>query len=231
MGQGRQDPWTHRETRNYLLNGDPAPPPQTPYPNLPYWSRYLNHVLLPSLIRPERFKEYFGYTEQQLYHLRDRYVVPALAHLNMRPYLATADSVTVLFLMKLRKDIDFLSLHLFFGDLGDGTVERWFHCVLDYIYSQGNLLQDLRRLSQNQPMTRILDALHAATAANSRCCAMFIPMMQRFQAQNPLLPQHRLVVVDWDSRHIPIPHTSCFSHQQRLFSTKIHGNAVVKLVG
>jgi hypothetical protein len=63
-----------------------------------------------------------------------------------------------LFLLKLRKDIDYVSLHLFFGDVGDGTLERWFHCNLDYIYSQGNLLRDLRDLSNNQtyPIYRLL---------------------------------------------------------------------------
>ena len=153
----------------------------------------------------------------------------------MRPYLATPDAVTTLFLLKFRKDIDYVSLHLFFGDVGDGTLERWFHIVQDFIYSQGDLLRDLRHLSLNQSMRRILDDLHAATASNSRCYAMFEQMRLEFMRVNllrdPNFPYHKLVVIAWDSRHIPIPHTGCFTHQQRLYSTKIHGNAIVKLVG
>jgi hypothetical protein len=191
----------------------------------------LNHLLLPSLIRPHLYKEYFGLTVQQVYQLRDRYVVPALAQASMRPYLATADSLAILFLLKLRKDIDYVSLQLFFGDVGDGTLERWFHCILDFIYSQGNLLRDLRHLSNNQTMMHVLEDLHTATAANSRCYAVFQPILQNYMNQNPHLGQVKLVVIPWDSRHIPIPHTSCFSHQLLLYSTKIHGNAIVKLVG
>ena len=231
MGQGGQNQWTHRENRHFFLNGPPAIPPQIPYPNNPYWGTYLNHVLLPSLIRPHLYKEYFGLDIQQVYQFRDRYVVPALAQASMRPYLATPDAVAILFLLKLRKDIDYVSLQLFFGDLGDGTLERWFHCVLEFIYSHGNLLRDLRNLSNNQTMHNILEGLHSATVANSRCYAVFQPLLQTYMNQNPHLGNVKLVVIPWDSRHIPIPHTSCFNHQMRLFSTKIHGNAMVKLVG
>ena len=229
IGHGGQ--WTHRENRRFFLNGPPALPPQSPYLNNPYWKSYLNHVLLPSLIRPHLYKEYFGLTVQQVYQFRDLYVTPALAQSNMRPYLATPDAVSILFLLKLRKDIDYVSLQLFFGDVGDGTLERWFHCVLDYVYAHGNLLIDLRQLANNQTMRRILEDLHSATVANSRCYAVFGPMLQNYMNLNPHLGFVKLVVIAWDSKHIPIPHTFCFSHQQRLYSTKIHGNAAVKLVG
>ena len=223
--------WTHREVRVYCLNGQPTLPPQTPYPNQPYWATYLNHLLLPSLIRPQLYKEYFGLDLNQFYQFRDRYVVPALTNTHMTPYLATADSVAVLFLIKQRKDIDYVSLQLFFGDVGDGTLERWYHAVLRFIYAQGALLQRLRHLSNIPNMTRILDDLHEATAANSRCYTVFGRMLRRYMIQNPHLGEVKLCVCAWDTRHIPIPHSSCFSHQSRLFSTKIHNNAIVKLVG
>ena len=228
QGQNR---WTYRETRHYFLNGPPQIPPQIPYPNHPYWSSYLNHVLFPSLISPDHYKEYFGLTVQQVYEFRDRYVTPALTAANMRPYLATPDALAILFLLKLRKDIDYLSLQLFFGDVADGTLERWFHCVLDFIYSQGSLLDDLRHLSHHLVMRDILEDLHSATVNNSRCYAAFLPMLQDFMNRNPHLGQLKLVLIGWDSNHIPISHTSCFTHQQRLYSTKIHDNAIVKLVG
>ena len=231
MGQAGQDHWTHRENRHFFLNGAPAIPPQIPFPNNPYWTTYLSHVLFPSLIRPHLYKEYFGLTVQQVYQFRDRYVVPALAQANMRPYLATPDAVAILFLLKFRKDIDYVSLQLFFGDLGDGTLERWFHCVLDYVYSQGKLLRELRHLSNNQNLSNILEDLHSATVANSRCYAVFQPILQNYMNLNPHFGHVKLVVIPWDTRHIPIPHTSCFSHQTRLYSSKIHGNALVKLVG
>ena len=231
MGQGGRDRWTHREMRNFFLNGPPAIAPQIPYPNNPYWSTYLNHVLFPSLIRPHLYKEYFGLTVQQVYQFRDRYVVPALAQSRLHPYLATADALSILFLLKLRKDIDYVSLQLFFGDLGDGTLERWFHCILDFIYGNGNLLRDLRHLSFNLTMIQLLERLHSATVANSRCYAVFQEILQDYMNQNPLLGLVKLVIITWDSRHIPIPHSRCFTHQIRLFSSKIKGNAIVKLVG
>jgi hypothetical protein len=191
----------------------------------------LNHVLLPSLIRPHLYKEYFGLTIQQFYQFRDRYVVPALTLSRVRPYLATEDALSIFFLLKLRKDIDYVSHQLFFGDLGDGTLERWFHCILDYIYSHGSLLLSLRRLSNIPNMINILEKLHSATVANSRSYAVFRPMVQHYMAMNPHLGFVKLVLIGWDSNHIPIPHTSSFRDQQRLYSSKIHGNAIVKLVG
>ena len=88
-------------------------------------------------------------------------------------------------------------------------------------------------------MINILERLHNATLANSRCTAVFQPMLREYVRQLKLKnpdpdfdPGHiKLVVIPWDTRHIPIPHSSCFTHQIRLYSTKIHGNAIVKLVG
>ena len=221
--------WTHREVRHVMLNGSPVVPPQVPYANNPYWTTYLNRVLLPSTIRPELYKQYFGLSLQQFYQFRDMYVVPALA--NRNPYLATEDAVAVLFLLKLRKNIDYMSLQLFFGDLSNGTLECWFHCVEDQIYSRGSLLHKLRHLSVQLNKIDILEMLHGATLANSRCCAIFRPALENYMQQNPHLGHVKLVVIAWDSRHIPIPHTSSFHHQTRLYSTKNKGNALVKMVG
>ena len=77
----------------------------------------------------------------------------------------------------------------------------------------------------------IFEYLHAATRANSRCYHAFQPVVEQYMANNPQAGHMKLVVIAWDSRHIPVPHSSSFDHQTRLYSTKIHDNAIVKLVG
>ena len=133
--------------------------------------------------------------------------------------------------VKMRKNFDYVSMSLFFGDISHSTIQRWFHVVLDFIYANGNLLQDLRRLSNNLVKIKLLEELHAATRANSRVYHVFMPVVQHYRLQNPQVLNPKLVVITWDSRHIPIPHSSNFTHQSCLYSSKIHGNAIVKLVG
>ena len=123
-----------------------------------------------------------------------------------------------------------MSLSLFFGGIEDTTIERWVHYVEDYIYSTGPLLVALRQLSNVPTKTALLEELAGATMLNSRAYHAFEGMFNQFKLQNPHIVAPKLVIIAWDSRHIPIPHTSSFNHQRRLFSTKIHGNALVELV-
>ena len=77
----------------------------------------------------------------------------------------------------------------------------------------------------------IFEYLHAATRANSRCYHSFQTVKDRYMANYPQTGHMKLVVIAWDSRHIPVPHSRSLDHQTRLSSTKIHDNANVKLVG
>ena len=89
----------------------------------------------------------------------------------------------------------------------------------------------LRDLSDDAKFLRILEELHNATRANERCYHAFQGHLDEYMAQNPQLGFVKLIVIAWDTKHIPVMHSTCFEHQTRLYSTKIHDNAIVKLVG
>jgi hypothetical protein len=74
-----------------------------------------------------------------------------------------------------------------------------------------------------------LEELHSATMLNTRFCAAFLPILRRFEQNNPHLGPLQLVGMSWDSRHVHCPHTSSFDHQRRIYSTKIMDNAIIKL--
>ena len=63
------------------------------------------------------------------------------------------------------------------------ATRRRFHLVLASMFPS-NLLIDLRQLANNQTMRRILEDLHSATVANSRCYAVFGPMLQNYMNQH-----------------------------------------------
>ena len=66
----------------------------------------------------------------------------------------------------------------------------------------------------------IFEYLHAATRANSRCYHSFQTVKDRYMASNPQTGHMKLVVIAWDSRHIPVPHSRSLDHQTSLSSTK-----------
>ena len=147
-----------------------------------------------------------------MYQMRDSYVIPALLQVNKSPYLGTADAVTAAYLMKYRKNIDYVSLSLFFGGIEDTTIERWVHYVEDYIYATGPLLVALRLLSNVPTKTALFEELAGATMSNSRAYHAFEGMFNQFKLQNPHIVATKLVIIAWDSRHIPIPYSSSFNN-------------------
>ena len=217
---------THRETRHLLLGGPPGPAPQNPYPGMKYFSRYLNHAMLPSLIEPANYKSYFGVSMEDFFVFRDKFVIPALGG-NTSTKAATADTLTAVFFLKMRSDISYRVLGLMFG-CGSSTISDWFHLVLDYIYQNSPLLVRSRNLSNPANMRELLEEVHYATMMNTRFATSFLPTMQEAIRRNPNLQGYKLCGCSWDSRHILIAHCICFDHQKRQYSSKVCNNAIVK---
>ena len=220
---------TYRETRHLLLGGHPQPAPQIPYPGIPYLSAFLNHAMLPSLISPDKYKSFFGVSPQDFYKFRDLHVLPAMQ--GHHSHAGTADSLTAVFFLKLRSDISYRILGLIYGSSGASTMLNWFHLVLDHVYQNSLLLIRSRNLGNPNNMRALLEELHQVTMHNSRFAATFMPILNEAARRNPLLVQNgplKLVGGGWDSRHILIPHSICFDHQRRQFSSKVSGNAIVK---
>ena len=217
---------THRETRWLLLGGSPNNAPQLPYAGIPYLNTYLNQLVLPTLIDPPDYETYFTLNVQDFYLFRDQFVVPALN--NKRFHGGTADTITAMFLIKMRQDPSFRMLGLMFG-CNQMSAQNWFNIVLDFIYANSLVLQRSRNLGNVGNLTQVLEELHHATMLNTRFTAAFLPTLQRFLQLNPHLGQLKLVGICWDSNCVLCPHTSSFDHQKRIFSTKVHDNAIIKL--
>ena len=219
---------THRETRNLLLGGPPAAPPQVPYVGIPYLNTYLNNLVLPSLISPALYETYFTVSLQDFYLFRDQYVAPAMIVDNKRIHGGTSDSITALFLIKMRQDPSFRLLGLMFG-CSSQTAQDRFNMVLDFIYANSSVLQRSRNLGNVGNLTEVLEEFHNATMLNTRFTAAFLPTLRRFEQLNPHLGPLKLVCICWDSNCVLCCHTSSFDHQKRMFSTKIKDNAIIKL--
>ena len=222
---------THRQNRAIIRGGNPAYPQQKPYPLNPYFSRYINKLLLPTTMSSDDFLDIFGMTVDNFFRLRDLFIVPALAAQNKRPYVGTADSVMACFLLKFHKNIDDRFLGFLFGDQEKRNASRWFHLVLDYIYVNSQFLIRSRSLSQVNHLRDLFEELHGSTMRQSRCAEMFRPQVLNYQANNPAAGPMKLVTISWDTRHIKIPKLSDHLNQRRSYSTKIKQNALSKLIG
>ena len=216
---------THRETRHALLNGPPIAAGQIPYPNMPFWSTYINHLMLPSLIHPLKYKMYFGVNVQQFYYFRETYVEPFLG----RIVTGTADSMTAMFFLKFRQDIPYRYFGLLFGDAEHKTISKWFDDILDSVYQTSPLLVRSRNLSNPNNLRELLEDMHSASVRNTRFSASFTPTMNEAMRRNPLLGNLQLVGCMWDSRTIKIPKSQDFDQQRREYSTKIKCNGIVKI--
>ena len=120
-------------------------------------------------------------------------------------------------------------LSLTFGFLSSRTGLEWFDLVLDFVYSNAQVLQRSRNLGHIGNMRELMEEFHHATMLNTRFTAAFLPTMIRFMQLNPHLGPLKLVGLCWDSRCILCPHTMDFDHQKRQFSSKVKDNAVIKL--
>ena len=218
---------THREIRHALLNGPPVAAGQIPYPNMSFWPTYINHVMLPSLIHPLKYKIYFGVDVQQFYYFRANYVEPFLA--NRRIVTGTADSMTAMFFLKFRQDIPYRYLGLLFGDAEHKTISSWFDDILDSVYQTSPLLVRSRNLSNPNNLRDLLEDMHSASVRNTRFSASFTPTMNEVMRRNPLLGHLHLVGCMWDSRTILIPKSQDFDQQRREYSTKIKSNGIIKI--
>ena len=228
-------PLTHRENREVYRGGPPTLPPHLSYPQNPYFQRYLNKLLLPETIPPHEYRDIFGVTVQEFYSLRDNHVMPALVAEGMRPYLGTPDAVTGLFLLKFHKAYDDRMLGLLYGGSDKTVPEKWFRLVLRHVYAQSPFLIRMRSLGQLNNLWELLVECNQATMTNSRLATIFARQVHQYEINNPLLIQQhgpmRLVVFEWDSRHLKIMKPENHQHQKRTYSSKIKSNAVVKLVG
>ena len=104
--------------------------------------------------------------------------------------IGTMDSVTSLFLVKIRKMIDMETIAFMFGFHNKSTVSDWYHEVEDYIYQHGELLTMSRNLSNNNVLRQMLNELHQVTMRSERARVTYDGRQRAFEAANPGVGPH-----------------------------------------
>ena len=129
---------------------------QAPYPLSPFWKKYQNALLFPSLLDESEYKDLYGLNLEDFREFRDLYVVPALVGYN--PHTGTADATTSMVLVKLHLDPSNMFLGVLFR-VSNCTVSVWVNRIIVYIYQNSVFLQRSRNLSNPNHKREVITIL------------------------------------------------------------------------
>jgi hypothetical protein len=116
--------------------------------------------------------------------------------------------------------------------MSDHQAGQAFNIVLDNIYTNHDLLVLGRTLALPGSLAEIFDFLIQATNRNEKLRTFWQPTLDQY-CQNHGLPlgSMLLCLMAWDSRHVRQQKSlNDFHDLQNLFSTKVHGQAIVVTV-
>jgi hypothetical protein len=200
---------------------------QPSHPGNHKWGAYANKLQIVSLLKPEHFCDYFGFNAHQYFSIRDKYVAPMLAAMNHVAHVMTADSITGLYLLKMRDNNDFRILGRMYECEKD-TARLWFNRVRDSIQIGSPFLDRIRNLGNNARLRESYLEISQATQRSEMLYAVFSPLRDAYAIRVGLNPADvKLAVVCLDGLHCAVQKSSSHEHFRRLHSGKLKKNGVV----
>jgi len=140
-----------------------------------------------------------------------------------RPYVLTPESITCLYLMKMKQDTAFSVLGPQFG-ITEGQASTFFWLVAAEIFRNHRFNIRIRNMSNPQNHLEIMEEARMATLEHGTMFPV-VEMMRILMGHANL----RSVVLVWDSRDVKLQKITDLEAQKGTYSTKIKGNAVRKI--
>ena len=219
--------FTNRQNRWIAHLG---PPRLQPNVQNRLWFRAANSFQIPATFGEEQFQNLFYFSRQQAFQLRNTVTYPMLqaraaqaqgarGALSSMPHTLTPDSLTCLFLEKVRLNPADRTAAAELG-VEHAVVQKWTKVLRDYYFNNDPFIQRNINLHDPNNLRALLQQAVDATAQDQRTSALYGPLAK---------PGTQLLVVMIDSRAVKIQKSQDPYLQKRSISTKINNNSVQKM--
>jgi len=177
--------------------------------------------MLPSLLLNKEFKDTYGYSRQDFFSIRDKFIIPAMR--GSEPYVLDHDGITSFWMMKLRQNPSYRLAEIQYG-LSSSQLTTIFWRITEYVYANSRFCRRNRNLANPANLNEVLEECRNATVNHGT----IFPIVEKLRIA---LGHHnrRSVILIHDTRDLKMMKTTDLHKQKSSWSSKSKANAMKKI--